>query len=341
MNFPFQISLRTVVISVITFLVFVSGFVFLHDALVSADAFKGFAPQLFLAAMAAHAATLGLNSVRLSHSLSLHGDVRRFPSLRQMTDAMVLHNFLVSFLPARMADGYYPFLIARRAQVSVGAGLGNLLVIRIFDVMAISVILAALAPLAYAGAELERFYRVVIPLVLALIVAAARIDLLLGIALALFQSTLHRFALGRKVSRTINQARHWTSQLTTRQRIELGLISLVPWLASGFTYLFAIEAVGIDIGWAEAILAGKLAEIGAALPIQAAGGIGAGEGMMAAMLVGLGLPLAAAGLAALGVRFLILGVVAGIFAIRSLVVLTFAERDGTSILGRIFGPDRI
>ena len=341
MNFPINISLRTVVISVITFLVFVSGFVFLHDALISADAFKGFAPQLFLAALAAHAATLGLNSIRLAHSLSLHGNVRIYKSIRQLADAMVLHNFLVSFLPARMADGYYPFLISRRAGISLGAGLGNLLVIRIFDVMAIGVILVALAPLAYAGAELEQFYRVVIPLVIALVIAAGRLDLLLGIGLTLTQSTLHRFALGRKISRTLNQARHWTARLTTGQRVQLGLISLVPWLASGLTYLFAIEAVGIDIGWVEAILAGKLAEIGAALPIQAAGGIGAGEGMMAAMLAGLGLPLAAAGLAALGVRFLILGAVASVFAIRSAIVLTFVERNGTSILGRIFGPDQI
>lgn len=325
----------------ITFLVLVSGYLFLREAVDSADAFTGFGPWLFLATFLAHAATLSLNALRLAHSLSVHGNTRIYQRLRQIGDAMILHNFLVSFLPARMADGYYPFLISRRSGVSVGAGLGNLIVIRVFDVMAISLILVALAPLVFAGGELERLYKIVVPLILALVVAAARIDYLLTLALGVAQSSLHRFKLGRKISRALNQARHWTANISLRQRVAMGFFSLIPWIASGFTYLFAIEAIGIDIGWAQSMLAGKLAEIGGALPIQAAGGIGAGEGMMAAFLVSFGLPLAAAGLAAVGVRFLILGIVALIFALRSAVLLGSADRRRMSVLGRIFGPDAI
>lgn len=334
-----HVNLRTVVISLITFLVMVSVYVFLREAVDSSGAFDSFIIPLFLATVAAHGITLTLNAARLAHSVNLHGERKSAGRFGQILDAMMLHNFLVSFLPARMADGYYPFLISRRAGVSTGAGLGNLLVIRLFDVMAIGLIIVALAPLVLQGGELEQLYSVIAPVILALIIAVAWIDGLLTMFLSVTQPTFHRFNLGRKVSRALNQARHWTRHLSTRQRIELGLFSLVPWVASGFTYVFALRAIGLDVGWASAMLAGKLAEIGAALPIQAAGGIGAGEGMMAAMLAGYGLPLATAAIAAIGVRFVILGAVATLFAVRCLLVLGITGRGNQSVLGRIFGPD--
>lgn len=319
----------------------VSGYILLRDAIDTSGAFDKVILPLFFATLAAHAMTLGLNAMRLTHSLSLHGSTSVFRRFHQLIDAMVLHNFLVSFLPARMADGYYPFLIARRAGISTGAGLGNLIVIRLFDVMAIALIIIALSPLVLAGGDLQYLYSILAPTVIALLVAVVWTKDLLTLVLSITQSSLHRFRLGRKISRSLNQARHWTARLTLRQRLELGLFSLVPWMASGFTYIFAIQAIGVDLDWAASMLAGKLAEIGAALPVQAAGGIGAGEGMMAAMMTGYGLTLAAAGLAALGVRFLILGVVACIFTLRCIALLLFADRHGQAVLSRIFGPDQV
>lgn len=336
-----HLQIRTVIVSIITFLVMIGAYVFAREFVGSSGAFDRFVIPLFFATVAAHATTLVLNAARLTHSLNLGQEGSAPARMPQILDAMVLHNFLVSFLPARMADGYYPFLIAHRAHVSTGVGLGNLLVIRLFDVMAIGLIIVALAPMVMSGGQLEQLYAVLVPIILALIVAVAAMTRLLTIALYLSQPTLHRLRLGRKLSRALNQARHWVDRFNLRQRFELGFFSLVPWLASGFTYIFAIKAIGVDVAWAEVMFAGKLAEIDAAIPVQAAGGIGAGEGMMAAVMVGYGLPIAAAGLAALGVRFIVLGAVATIFALRCGAVLMFSGRRGQSVLGRIFGPDVI
>ncbi len=300
-------------------------------------------PGLLLAGLAAHAVTLAVNAHRLGVSLEISGAVSRRLNLIGLIDLMVLHNFLVSFLPARLGDGYYPFLVARRAGVSVGVGVGNLVLIRVFDVLAITVILSALAPVALGAAQLEQLYLVVVPLLIVLAIASARLDLLLAVFLRMTVRLLKRTAWSKRIFRVINQARRWIGNLNTRQRVVMALHSLAPWAASGFTYFFIIQAVGMDMTWAQSMFAGKFAELGAAIPIQAAGGIGAGEGLLATVLVGFGVPIGIAVIGALSVRVVILGIVVALFVVRAVLLMLFVspQRRNRSIFAVLFSPDGI
>lgn len=329
--------------SIVSFVIIAGLVLMVRDAVDASHFVTRFVPQLFLFGVLAHAATLALNALRLEYSLTINRSVQTRPGFANMLDLMVLHNFLVSFLPARLADGYYPLLLSRRSKISIGAGIGNLILIRVYDVMAIAAILAVLAPLVFGATELRHIYFLVCPLLIVLATLAARLDRALAILMALTVRPARRITWLRRVLRIANQARHWIRNLSVGQRVILAAVSLVPWTASGFTYLFVMEAIGLDLSWIQAMLAGKLAELGAAVPIQAAGGVGAGEGLLATVLVGFGIHIGVAVVAALCVRVLILGIVAALFVLRVVIVLAVnrTPRSKRSLFSVLFGPDPI
>jgi len=339
----FVLKPRTLLFSVLSVLVVAGIVLAVRDALDASAILSAFSFRLFLWGVLSHFFALVLNAVRLDYSLRANSSAprRTRAGLGRALDLMVLHNFLISYLPARIADGYYPLLVARRTGVSVGVGVGNLILLRMFDVLAIAAILAALAPLVYGTSELSQLYVVIAPLAGALVIVSVKLSAALSLPLHLLARPARRFHWISHVYRFLNQARHWVRSFSAAQRLSLIVLSLGPWVASSVTYLIAIDAVGLDLQWSQAMLAGKLAELGAAVPIQAAGGIGVGEGIMASVLAGFGVPLGLAVVGTIAVRVVILAIVAVIFSVRSLFVLGYAIRrpTGRSVMSSLFGPE--
>lgn len=285
-------------------------------------------PRLLGMAVMTYFVTLSFMALRLWLAMGGRGKVRFAPLL----DMTLLHNFLMVFLPARMGDGYYPFLIAARTGRKLGAGVGNLVLLRLLDVTCIAINLCIVLPWVIAGGVdagmLPAMLAGLMLLVLGVIANLTRVLEWAASGLLRIRTVRGlpcRGLLG-KAFRLFAQARNWNRGVSLRARLALFSVSLFAWFANVATYYLILTGLGLDLTLPRAVFAGQLAEIGGVLPLQTVAGIGASEGILAGVLAVYGMPLAAAAVLAVWVRLSILGGAAAIFAVRGAILAVWRLR---------------
>ncbi|MEQ8227018.1 MAG: lysylphosphatidylglycerol synthase domain-containing protein [Rhodospirillales bacterium] len=294
------------------------------------------------AAVASHCLTLALMAARLTAATG--AGMRGFAGLFDMT---VLHNFLLAFLPARMADVYYPFLVADRLESRLAAGVGNLVLLRLLDVAAISLIVVVTLPWAAADGLQSGSTALLLAAALGLAVVGV-IWLEQGLAWAAVPirggARRQRGRRQRRIFVILVQARGWVRGRSTGCRLMLAAVSVAAWLSSAMTYFLIFRGLGLNLDPAQAVLAAQLTELAGALPVQTVAGIGAGEGVLAGFLVLFGSGMASAVVLAVWCRLAILGAIGALFMARALLIIGRGQTSGRgpitgqTLMKRLFGP---
>jgi uncharacterized membrane protein YbhN (UPF0104 family) len=254
---------------------------------------RGADPLALAGAAAAFFAIYPVSAVRLLRSVAL--PLR--PHLAAATLVGLRHTFLLTAMPARLGDAAYPVLVARGLPVGLGPAVGNLLVLRLADLIVValafggSLFLVLFAP----GGATSLLWAV--PAVLILIAAAA----LWRLAALLRGGARRALALPRvgvRVARTMLAAAAWTRRLSLARRTELFGWTLLRWIPAVVALGLLFAAYGEPQTPPAVVFLSTGVNLVAVIPAQAFGGLGTMEASLALLLVALGTPPASA--AALG-----------------------------------------
>lgn len=253
--------------------------------------------------LAAFGALLFVTALRLWRTLrprdrASAGAARLLPLMR----LTVRHAALLAFLPARLGDAYYPFMLRRAAGVSLGAAIGNLFVIRLYDLIAVTILfltaLVVLAPTGAHGAAAPAFAALG-----ALVVLALALDRLLRAAGRMMAGRRRARAL-RVTGHLLRDAARWARALPLPSRFELLAYTTLRWLFGSLSLGLAFLALGLPLDLAEMLLLGSGLALSAAIPLQTMGGFGIAEGALAGLLVLLGQDWGEASATAIAARFM-------------------------------------
>jgi len=210
--------------------------------------------------------------------------------------AAILMGWSVSvLLPGRLGELARPVFLSRRAPIAASAGLGSVVLERLFDVAAILILLAGYLLLAPAPTGLSDDGATTMAVLriagMGLLTALAVIGVV-AVAAARNASIRQRVEasverlLPSRVSRVLVSFLTGMSGLRSRTAVlQVLLSSIALWATVVFTYVLLFVAVGIAVPWHGAIPLLTLLVVGAAVPTPA--GVGAFHKVAQLGLVGL------------------------------------------------------
>lgn len=264
---------------------------------------------LLLAAAAVLATAYMLRAFRVAIVLGA-------PPARSLLRISVLHNLLSTVLPMKLGEAALPLLLRRGHMTPLSSGVGVLLGVRLFDMLALAVVAGSV--LATGGGRLG-------PLVAwpAALLAAAGVALVL--ALPRLSAVADRLIawIGRRWPRLAGFAVQVSASAlnaTGRRGLLLLVLSAAAWCCVLLAFYLAGRAFGLSATPAESALATSAAAFAFALPINGLAGIGPVQLTWAGVMAGLGQAYAAAFPAALAVQLVSLATMA------TLVLLLSIER---------------
>ena len=207
----------------------------------------------------------------------------------------ILMGLAVSLLPGRLGEVARPMFLAQRAPIAASAGFGSVVLERIFDVIAILLLLAGyllLAPpptaLSADGAATLQILRSLGMALLAALVGGG----ILAVAAARSASVRRRVDgavtqfLPARVARIVGSFLAGMSGLRSwAATLQVLVSSIALWGTIVLTYVLLFAAVGIDVPWYGAIPLLTLLVVGAAVPTPA--GVGSFHKVAQLGLVGL------------------------------------------------------
>ncbi|MEK7500359.1 MAG: lysylphosphatidylglycerol synthase transmembrane domain-containing protein, partial [Patescibacteria group bacterium] len=181
--------------------------------------------------------------------------LRRKTSIDHMTSVACLHNMLINVMPARTGDLSFPYF-AHRFGVPLGAGVGSLVVARVFDVF-------ALATLLFTGAWLvpgtTLFAEAKVPMLI-----TTGVLLLILILVVVFRhaahTVVHKIANVTKVSQhkvgqwllqKFEEVLHGLDVLKSPTSLFIVYVcSVANWLAQCVITLVLTQALGLPLSFA-------------------------------------------------------------------------------------------
>lgn len=264
-------------------------------------------PLLLLLAGLALAAGYLLRAFRVALVLGI-------PPTRAVLRISVLHNLLSAVLPMKLGEAALPWLLKRGQMAPLSSGVGVLLGVRLFDVLALGVVAGAV--LAWSGARLGT----AVPWIGALLALGGG-----GLALALPALARGSDRLAGGLGQRWPRIGEITAQITAsalgatgRRRLPLLALSCAAWSFVMLAFYVAGHAFGLTAGPALSALATSAAAVAFALPINGLAGIGPVQLTWAGVMSGFGQAYAAAFSAALAVQLASLATMAGLALLLSI-----------------------
>lgn len=208
-----------------------------------------------------------------------------------------VHNMLNNILPARSGELSYIYLVKRTNDISIDRGIATLMIARIFDFIAIS-LLVIISAIVVKDLPVIISNALIIVLILLMFVIILLISLILyresGIALIEKIATKLNLNKIRIINSLITKGEETIKNFGILKSKKISLFvflhSLVIWL---FLYLISYilyNEMGIELSFWEIIFCSTLALFTFILPIQSIGGFGTQEGAYAIAFIAVGIP---------------------------------------------------
>lgn len=205
------------------------------------------------------------------------------------TDISIIHSVLLTLLPTRLGDLYYPVLL-RRLSIPVGRAITSLSLLRLFDaaVLGTMFVLAAVSTAAFPKVGLpEALIAVGLLLLGALIALALLPKLCAWLAMLALRWRSPRM---REVARQALDGRRWLNGLPFHRRLELFGLTILYWVGSTSMVWLVIESLGIKLMAAQAAFVASGLSLAGAVPLQTIAGFGVAEASLTLLLVIVGFP---------------------------------------------------
>lgn len=202
------------------------------------------------------------------------------------------HSFLNSILPAKSGELSYLYYLKQDGRVSAGESLASLFVARVFDTVAVIVLI--LVALVFIGPAIFNVGQVT---VLALSGLAATLVVLLVFilfhqriltALRFFFTLvrLDRLALGSKVLQRLQEAVVEVSRINERSRLTPTIgWTLIIWLLNASHFWLLVLGFGLKMSFIQAVFINGFPALARAIPFYTVGNFGLFEGTTVAGMV--------------------------------------------------------
>lgn len=253
--------------------------------------------------------------LRLFISLRLSG----FHNFIRSFDAGILHITLLNFLPVRLGDILYPFILKSSLQVITARSIANLIIIRIYDYVSVIIILLFSGWIYFVNTSVKLDFQYLllagIPVIMAVILAI-RLFIILALRVTskkpihLFSKNVHEFIVELNDGFTI---------LGIHQHLLLLIMTFLRWFFASILFLMIFKGTGLTINFNEAVLVTTGVNLSVILPIQTIGGFGLSETVMAYFLGIFGNPFGTAIAIAISTRIIWL---LGLFSLSLLWILS-------------------
>jgi glycosyltransferase 2 family protein len=326
--------------------------------LVSAD------PRWLLVSAGAYAFTNLIRAFRFNALLNLHAAGRANPVLGpvamqdvapgdpsgfvgesiaavQLLPEMFALSFLNNTLPSRSGELSFPYFMWRRHRLAVGESTAALIVVRIFDYMAVAVlyVVCASANLYRLSANATK--------------AVWAVGLLLVVSLAVLllapwfgqhvidglRALIRRWGVeDRRVPRVgLNVAQQAVDHFRRIRSVRAYAItmawSLLTWIGTFAWFGAAMQGIGVGQPFGLVVVGATFASLAKAVPFITVGGFGAHEAGWTVGFSLVGMPVATAIASGFAVNILTL-VMSVIFGGTALIVMHFQERRLAAVLGK-------
>jgi len=232
------------------------------------------------------------------------GPVHRIP-FRRALGTTAIHSAMLAVLPARLGDLYYPVLLKTQIGTDIGASLGNLILLRLYDACAIAILFAIssvqLRGLSAGGDEL-----IILPAIVVFACATVifLLDRLMVCSIMILIQMGRRRRIIRRLIRVGVDGRRWLLTISTSNRLKLFSLTLVRWILAMVTLGLIFRSIGLELDFAKLVFVGAGLNLALIIPVQTIGGFGVAEVSMAVLLAVVGLDSASAAAAALFSRLL-------------------------------------
>ncbi len=229
-------------------------------------------------------------------------------------------------LPARLGEVAWVAVMRRTYGWSTATAVACALVQRLLDVAVIAAcfLLSTLMVFDLSGDGAKPLAVLTAGVCLLALVGALSLHLWLRLAARLIVGIGRPRGWRRRLLRHLLQGRRWLESARHRRIVQLCLLPTALLWVTVFTGFWLIgQAVGLDVAFAELLLAAAGGSLATALPVQSIGGLGLMEAGLTGILAWLGAPAASAALVALSIRCAI-WVAVGLFWLVATVAGTVA-----------------
>jgi glycosyltransferase 2 family protein len=249
-------------------------------------------------------------------------------SIKDLFNIGCVHNMMNSLLPVRTGELSYIYLLKKVNSRTTGEGIASLLVARIFDFIAITLLFfisflfaqELLTELVQIIWILLIFLLCMVFLLLMVIYAKEPVRLL---KIILKITWLEKFSFSNYIMKIFEESNKSIEKIHTKNLfIQVLLLSLTVWFLNDLIVFFLLKGMDINLPLQIVVLGATFSLLSMIIPIQGIAGFGTQEGFWVFAFAPLGLPLDKAistGFVfhiVIIMYFLILGAV-GIFSLRS------------------------
>ena len=244
-------------------------------------------------------------------TLRFHILLNKHVRINDLFNIVCVHNMANSILPARTGEISYIYLVKKKHNVPTGEGAASLVVVRVFDFIAISLIF-------FISAMFVRDLPEVISKAIWIIAGVTIFMVLILIAVAnfgkLFMDVVtkitNRIGIERiEMIKYLLQKTDETVQsfklVNSKQIIWIFIFSMLIWFCNYSMSYILIKQMGIRIPIFDILIGLTFSVFASILPIRGIGGFGTSEGVWTIVFMSLGVPKQLAIASAFGYHILI------------------------------------
>jgi uncharacterized membrane protein YbhN (UPF0104 family) len=250
------------------------------------------------------------------------------------------HVLWVMLMPARLGDVAGITLIRRHTSQRIGPATANVVIQRLFDLLALALTFAITVLLLGSEFALGRLAWAALALACAVPALVRVLPRLLTVAARFLRGAAAR-PRGRRrgVLRAVLHTRAWLRhQVTPRRAGGVLALSIAKWTLNLIGIATLVRALDLPLDPTEALVIAALYNLLAAVPLQSAGGIGITDLSLMAVFTLFGLPGAQAAGASVAIRACLITAPLGFWALAlGTLALGRARQAPTSVAGDLDG----
>lgn len=200
--------------------------------------------------------------------------------------AVTIQGAAIATLPAKIGEAVLPLALMRQADYSLPRAIGVLLLLRLYDVLALMVFGAASLALLPAEFGMAAWR----PLLLAGAAGAVAVMILFPLLAVLVSGLFHKYLNPEgKIVRLADQLSYSSRDLPAGRLAGLMLLSWLVWASLFLVFYLTGVMVGATPGPAASVLAGVAGSLAFALPVNGLANLGPFEAAWASIMVPLGI----------------------------------------------------
>lgn len=237
---------------------------------------------------------------------------RSQPSYVRMLRLTFASSLASQILPLKLGELSYVYLLKRDHEAPISQGLSTLLVVRLFDLLAISILFIAIAFIAQVPAGLSVYFYSILAFIGALVLLLIALLVLANFAQPVLNfffghAWVQKIPLADKLRRMTENIFTDLKQYRPMEYGEMVATACAEWLVNYATFQVMLIGMGLTPSFFATVVAVTFAALASVLPINSFGNFGTQEAGWATGLVLLGFTQSLALTSGFGTHLLTLG----------------------------------